>query len=52
MQELRDLYGPDEHPWYSADTFNELKPPSADPAYLQSLSAAIYQAGPPTRLSV
>ena len=47
MQELRGLYGHDRHSWYSADTFNELKPPSADPGYLASISAGIYKVAAP-----
>lgn len=28
--------------FYSADTFNEMTPPSADPAYLTAVTSAIY----------
>eukprot|EP00884_Botryococcus_braunii_P010024 jgi/Botrbrau1/19022/Bobra.0100s0052.2 len=30
--------------FYAADTFNEMRPPTSDPAYLSSASAAVYQA--------
>ena len=30
--------------WFSADLYNELKPPRTDPAYLKNASAAVYQA--------
>ncbi len=42
-QELRAEYGHDAVGWYSANTFNENVPPSADPAYLRTTSAAIYR---------
>ena len=31
-----------EHAWFTADLYNELTPPSTDPAYLRSVSAAVY----------
>ncbi|KAK9787358.1 hypothetical protein WJX73_007278, partial [Symbiochloris irregularis] len=43
VQELRKEYGWDASGWYSADTFNEMTPPSNDPAYLASISAAVFQ---------
>ena len=43
LQELRAEYGWDEVGWYSADTFNEMLPPSNDPDYLANVSAAVYQ---------
>lgn len=42
LQELRQEYGWDAVGWYSADTFNEMQPPSNDPAYLASMSAAVF----------
>ena len=42
-QELRAEYGWDRGGFYSADTFNENVPPSADPGYLRATSAAVYQ---------
>ena len=41
-QILREEYGSDEVGFYSADTFNEMAPPSSDPAYLTSVTSAIY----------
>lgn len=41
-QILREEYGSDEVGFYSADTFNEMTPPSSDPAYLTSITNAIY----------
>lgn len=41
-QILREEYGSDEVGFYSADTFNEMTPPSSDPAYLTSVTSAIY----------
>ncbi|EIE20595.1 hypothetical protein COCSUDRAFT_37819 [Coccomyxa subellipsoidea C-169] len=41
---LREEYGSDEVGFYSADTFNEMTPPSSDPAYLTSVTSAIYNA--------
>ena len=43
LQALREEFGDDVHSFYSADTFNEMKPPSSDPAYLSSVSSAVYQ---------
>ena len=43
LQALREEYGNDAASFYSADTFNEMKPPSSDPAYLSSASGAVYQ---------
>ncbi|RQO79299.1 alpha-N-acetylglucosaminidase [Pedobacter sp. KBW01] len=40
LQKQTELLGTDH--LYSADTFNENEPPSADPAYLGNLSARIY----------
>lgn len=42
MQVLREEYGSDEVGFYSADTFNEMTPPSSDPVYLTSVTSAIY----------
>jgi alpha-N-acetylglucosaminidase len=41
LRETKCLYGTDH--LYSADTFNELTPPSSDPAYLTSVSRQVYQ---------
>ena len=43
LQELREEFGHDPGGSYSADTFNEMLPPSSDPAYLGNASAAVYQ---------
>ena len=43
LQALREEYGSDAKSFYSADTFNEMKPPSSEPAYLSSVSNAVYQ---------
>ncbi|XP_038610185.1 alpha-N-acetylglucosaminidase [Tachyglossus aculeatus] len=42
LQELTRMFGSDH--FYSADTFNEMRPPSADPAYLGAATAAVYKA--------
>jgi hypothetical protein len=47
-QELRAEYGWDARGFYSADTFNENVPPSADPSYLRATSASVYQVTDPT----
>ncbi len=43
MQVLRDEFGSDSVGFYSADTFNEMAPPTDDPAYLRSITEAIYK---------
>ncbi|BDA50506.1 Alpha-N-acetylglucosaminidase [Coccomyxa sp. Obi] len=44
VKTLREEYGSDDVGFYSADTFNEMTPPSADPAYLMAVTRAIYNA--------
>lgn len=41
IKETRRLYGTDH--LYSADVFNEVHPPSTDPAYLKDIGSAVYQ---------
>lgn len=43
IQVLREEFGSDDVGFYSADTFNEMAPPSDDPAYLTSITQAIYK---------
>ncbi len=48
IQEQRAVYGwgPEGAPsYYAADTFNEMRPKSSEPAYLAAISRAVYQAG-------
>ncbi|XP_072502622.1 alpha-N-acetylglucosaminidase-like isoform X2 [Notamacropus eugenii] len=42
LRELTQAFGTDHI--YSADTFNEMEPPSSDPAYLAAATAAVYEA--------
>lgn len=41
MKETKKMFGTDHY--YSADTFNEMHPPSLEPEYLSGISAAVYQ---------
>jgi alpha-N-acetylglucosaminidase len=41
IKETRRLYGADH--LYSADVFNEVHPPSGDPAYLKDIGSTVYQ---------
>jgi alpha-N-acetylglucosaminidase len=41
IQLLEEEFGTDHI--YNADTFNEMSPPSADPAYLAAASRAVYE---------
>ena len=43
MQTLREEFGRDAVSFYSADTFNEMKPPTDDPVYLSNVTSAVYQ---------
>ncbi len=43
MQTLREEFGRDAVSFYSADTFNEMKPPTDDPIYLGNVTSAVYQ---------
>ena len=43
MQTLREEFGRDAVSFYSADTFNEMKPPTDDPVYLVNVTSAVYQ---------
>jgi alpha-N-acetylglucosaminidase len=45
LQVLREEFGADHVGFYSADTFNEMTPPSSDPVYLASVTQAIYRVG-------
>ncbi|XP_074117693.1 alpha-N-acetylglucosaminidase-like [Sminthopsis crassicaudata] len=42
LRELIQEYGTDHI--YNADTFNEMEPPSSEPAYLAATTAAVYEA--------
>ncbi|XP_068923752.1 alpha-N-acetylglucosaminidase-like [Petaurus breviceps papuanus] len=42
LRELTQEFGTDHI--YSADTFNEMEPPSSEPAYLAAATAAVYEA--------
>lgn len=42
LRELTKEFGTDHI--YGADTFNEMQPPSSEPAYLAAATAAVYQA--------
>ena len=42
LQVLRQEFGTDPVSFYAADTFNEMAPPSRDPAYLGSVARAVY----------
>lgn len=44
IRNLRRMYGWDAKGFYVADTFNEMKPTSSDPAYLSNISATVYEA--------
>ncbi len=44
IKNLRAAYGQDPRGYYIADTFNEMRPASADPGYLGASSAAVYAA--------
>ena len=43
MQTLREEFGRDAVSFYSADTFNEMMPPTDDPVYLSNVTSAVYQ---------
>ena len=43
MQTLREEFGRDAVSFYSADTFNEMKPPTDNPVYLSSVTSAVYR---------
>ena len=47
-QTLREEFGRDAASFYSADTFNEMMPPTDDPVYLSNVSSAVYQVCSPT----
>ena len=40
---MRQAWGQDSVGYYSADTFNEQSPPSAEPAYLRNASRGVYE---------
>lgn len=42
LEELIDTFGTDH--LYSADTFNEMNPPTNDPAYLHNVASKVYGA--------
>ena len=42
-QTLREEFGRDAVSFYSADTFNEMTPPTDDPIYLSNVTSAVYQ---------
>ncbi|XP_021095728.1 alpha-N-acetylglucosaminidase isoform X2 [Heterocephalus glaber] len=42
LRELNREFGTDH--FYGADTFNEMQPPSSEPAYLAAATAAVYEA--------
>ncbi|KIZ03038.1 alpha-N-acetylglucosaminidase [Monoraphidium neglectum] len=47
VRQLRAAFGPEppgRRSYYIADSFNEMRPSSADPSYLSAISAAIYKA--------
>ena len=41
IERQRELYGTDHH--YAADPFNEINPPTNDPAFLEAMGRAIYE---------
>ena len=41
LQLLREEFGGDAVSFYSADTFNEMTPPTDDPAYLGAVASAV-----------
>lgn len=43
MQTLRGEFGRDAVSFYSADTFNEMTPPTDNPVYLSNVTSAVYQ---------
>ncbi|KAK9841152.1 hypothetical protein WJX74_000989 [Apatococcus lobatus] len=44
VQEMRQAWGHDSIGYYSADTFNEQSPPSAEPDYLRNASRGVFEA--------
>lgn len=46
VQTLKEEFGTDPVSFYSADTFNEMRPPTDDPTYLSNVTSAIYQVRP------
>ena len=40
---MRQAWGQDSVGYYSADTFNEQSPPSAEPDYLRNASRGVYE---------